>query len=100
MPFSVCASDSRARGFGFDIRSGHNNFVSPSAESRSVIVTYWRKYLHEVLVNSLGSLSLPRKSVVRLTDRPEITIAGCRGRAATAQQCARKLITLILFVLY
>ena len=26
--------------------------------------------MHEVLVNRLGGLSLPRKSVVRLTDRP------------------------------
>ena len=27
--------------------------------------------MHEVLVNHLGSLSLPRKSVVRSTDRPD-----------------------------
>ena len=31
-------------------------------------VSYWRKYVHEVLVNRLGGVSLPRKSVVRLTD--------------------------------
>ena len=30
--------------------------------------------MHEVLVNRLGGLSLPRKSVVRLTDRSDITI--------------------------
>ena len=30
--------------------------------------------MHEVLVNRLGGLSLPRKSVVRLTDRPEMTV--------------------------
>ena len=30
--------------------------------------------MHEVLVNHLGGLSLPRKSVVRLTDRPDMTI--------------------------
>ena len=29
--------------------------------------------MHEVLVNRLGGLSLPRKSVVRLTDRPDMT---------------------------
>ena len=34
----------------------------------------WRKYVHEVLVNCLGGLSLPRKSVVRLTDRPDMTL--------------------------
>ena len=32
------------------------------------------KYVHEVLVNCIGGLSLPRKSVVRLTDRPDMTI--------------------------
>ena len=30
--------------------------------------------MHEVLVNRLGGLSLPRKSVVRLTDRPDMTM--------------------------
>ena len=30
--------------------------------------------MHEVLVNRLGGLSLPRKSVVRLTDRPNMTL--------------------------
>ena len=49
------------------------NFVSPSAFSRRAVVSYWRKYVHEVLVNRLGGLSLPRKSVVRLTDRPRKT---------------------------
>ena len=31
--------------------------------------------MHEVLVNRLGGLSLPRKSVVRLTNRPDMTFA-------------------------
>ena len=30
--------------------------------------------MHEVLVNRLGGLSLPRKSVVSLTDRHEMTL--------------------------
>ena len=30
--------------------------------------------MHEVLVNRLGGLSLPRKSVVRITDRPDMTL--------------------------
>ena len=47
---------------------------SPSAFSRRAVVSYWRKYVHEVLVNRLGGLSMPRKSVVRLTDRPDMTI--------------------------
>ena len=39
--------------------------------------------MHEVLVNCLGGLSLPRKSVVRLTDRPVY-----RGRKTTIQHYA------------
>ena len=44
-----------------------------------------RKYVHEVLVNRLGGLSLPRKSVVRLTDRPDMTLDVYRGRKTTIQ---------------
>ena len=40
----------------------------------------WQKYVHKVLVNHLGGLSLPRKSVVRLTDRPDMTLDVYRGR--------------------
>ena len=43
-------------------------------------------YEHEVLVNRLGGLSLPRKSVVRLTDRPDMTLDVYRGRKTTNQQ--------------
>ena len=50
------------------------------------VVSYWRKYVHEVLVNRLGGLSLPRKSVVRLTDRPDMTLDVYRGRKTTIQQ--------------
>ena len=42
--------------------------------------------MHEVLVNRLGDLSLPRKSVVRLTDRPDMTLDVYRGRKTTKQQ--------------
>ena len=41
--------------------------------------------MHEVLVNRLGGLSLPRKSVVRLTDRPDMTLDVNRGRKKTLQ---------------
>ena len=50
------------------------------------VLSYWRKYVHEVLVNRLGGLSLPRKSVVRLTDRPDMTLDVYRGRKTTMQQ--------------
>ena len=42
--------------------------------------------MHEVLVNSLGGLSLPRKSVVRLTDRPDMTLDVYCGRKTMQQQ--------------
>ena len=41
--------------------------------------------MHEVLVNRLGGLSLSRKSVVKLTDRPDMTLAVYRGRKITQQ---------------
>ena len=42
--------------------------------------------MHEVLVNRLGGLSLPRKSVVRLTDGPDMTLDVYLGRKTTIQQ--------------
>ena len=41
--------------------------------------------MHQVLVNRLGGLSLPRKSVVRLTDRPDMTLDVYYGRKTTNQ---------------
>ena len=42
--------------------------------------------MHEVLVDRLGGLSLPRKSVVRLTDRLDMTLDVYPGRKTTIQQ--------------
>ena len=42
--------------------------------------------MHEVLVNRLGGLSLPRKSVIRLTDCPDMTLNVYGGRKTTTQQ--------------
>ena len=42
--------------------------------------------MHEALFSRLGGLSLPRKSVVRITDRPDMTIAVYRGRKTTTQE--------------
>ena len=47
--------------------------------------------MHEVLVNPLGGLSLPRKSVVRLTDRPDMTLDVYRGRKTTIQPTNRSI---------
>ena len=63
-----------------------HTIASSSAFSRRTVVTYWRKYVHEVLVNRLGGLSLPRKSVVRLTDRPDMTLDVYRGRITSIQE--------------
>ena len=52
--------------------------------------------MHEVLVNRLGGLSLPRKSVVRLTDRPDMTLDVYRGRKTTKQQKQHLLEKLLL----
>ena len=42
--------------------------------------------MHEVLVNRLEGPSLPSKSVVRLTDRPDMTLDVYRGRKTTIKQ--------------
>ena len=57
--------------------------------------------MHEVLVNRLGGLSLLRKSVVRLTERPDMTLYVYRGRKTTAQdqQCLGKCYLFIVRVL-
>ena len=48
--------------------------ILPPADSRRVVVSYKRKYVHEVLVNSLVKLA-QEKSDVMLTDHPNMTIA-------------------------
>ena len=61
-------------------------FLFSSPDSRRAVVSYWQKYVHEVVVNNhFGGLSLPRKSVVRLTDCPDMTAAVYRGRKRTTQ---------------
>ena len=58
--------------------------------------------MHEVLVNRLGGLSLPRKSAVRLTDRPNMSLEVYRGRknnnttTTTTQQHFLQYISFIL----
>ena len=42
--------------------------------------------MREVLVNRLGGLSLPGKSVARLTDLPDMILDVYRGRKTTIQQ--------------
>ena len=63
-----------------------HTFISPSADSRRAVVSYWQKYEHSVLLNHLRGLNLPRKSVDRLTDHPDMTIDVHRGCKTTTQQ--------------
>ena len=46
--------------------------------------------MHKALVKRLGGLSLPRKSVVRFTDRPDMALDVYRGRKTTKQQQQQK----------
>ena len=65
---------------------GLATFLLPLFQEGQLSVTGESKYVHEVLVNRLGGLSLSRKSVVRLTDRPDMTLDVYRGRKTTMQQ--------------
>ena len=73
-------SDCRSRGHEFDPGPVpyFREIISTailllSADSRRVVVSYKRKYVHEVLVNCLVKLA-QEKNVVRQTDRPHMTI--------------------------
>ena len=46
--------------------------------------------MHEVLVNRLDGLSLLRKSVVRVTDRPDMTLGVYLGCKTTIQYNANE----------
>ena len=59
-----------------------HTYVFPSDDSRQAFASYWRKYVQEVLINHLGGLSLPRRSVVSVTD---MIIAVYRGLETTQQ---------------
>ena len=65
-----------------------HTFVSPSIGSRRAVVSYWRKYVHEALVNRSGGLKVGRKTVSlpRLTGRPDMTLDVYHGRKTTTQQ--------------
>ena len=78
------ASDSRARGPRFDARPA-TYFRFSFRSFKMVSCQLLGKYVHEVLINRLGGLSLPRKNVVRLTDRPDMTLDVYRGRKTTTQ---------------
>ena len=60
------------------------------ADSRRVVVSYKRKYVHEVLINGLVKLA-KEKSVVMWTDRPDMFIAvGWDVKSQTKQENIRQ----------
>ena len=79
-----CASGRYADGRRFEPRVRQHSFVETCHEIISIaisihtvnssreVVRYWRKDVHLVLAKCLGSIS--RKSIVRLTDRLDMTI--------------------------
>ena len=67
----ICLSiHPRVRQYSF-IEIG-NEIISTVIHSSRAVVSYWRKDVHLVLVNRLGSL--PKNNVVRLADRLDMTI--------------------------
>ena len=73
-----CVFDWRSGGLGFDPPVRHIfplKEFPPTADSSRAAAGGWRKDGHLVLVIGLESLSLPRKCVVRVTGRPDMTIA-------------------------
>ena len=46
--------------------------------------------MHEVLDNRLGGLNLPRKSVVSLTDRPDMTLDVYNNNNITVEESTSK----------
>ena len=79
------APDAKVRCPGFD--TGHIlSFLLLVIQEGSCQLLAKVHVCDEVLANRLRGLSLPRKSVVRLTDRPGITLDVFRGRKTTQQQ--------------
>ena len=71
---------------GFDTGSGNIlSFPLPLFQEGQLSVT-GESMCTKVLVNRLGGLSLPTKSVVRFTDHPEMTLDVYRGRKTIMQQ--------------
>ena len=59
------APDSQSRRLGLDTRPGHILSFLLALIQEGQLSVIGEKYVHEVLVNSLGGLSMPRKSVVK-----------------------------------
>ena len=73
-----------------------NIFWKGKSEKISIVIKNVTGYVHEVLVNRLGGLSQPRKSVVRLTDRPDMTLDVYHGGKTTIQPTSIKQSVLVI----
>ena len=77
----VAGMTHRARGPGFDTESSHILvFPFPLIQKGQLLVT------GESMLTRYWLTSLPRKSVVRLTDHPDMTVDVYRGLKTTTQQ--------------
>ena len=75
-------------------RSGHILlFLFPLIQEGQLSVT-GKSMCTEVLVNRLGGLSLSRKSVVRLTDRPDMTLD--KATTTTTKNCLDEMVQMRL----
>ena len=82
---------------------GHPTRKSGVLGSIPGLATYFRfsfRFFKKVLVNRLGGLSLSRKNVVRLTDRPDMTLDVYRGRKTTIQYNNKRIEKLVLSPVY
>ena len=77
-----CPAPSFCWDWSWNLFYGH---YLPFTDSRREVVSYLRKNVYWVLFSRLG-ISLPWKSVVRLTDHSDMTIAVYHGRWTTTQQ--------------
>ena len=60
-----------------------HTFVSPSADSRRAVVSYWQKYMYMYLHQPRITGYRLRKRVVMLTDCPDLTIDAYHGHKTT-----------------
>ena len=81
MSYDPCLVPYFRRDWPWNNLYGHSSLI---ADSRRAVVSYKRKYMHEILVNHLVKLA-HEKNVVRLPDSLDMTIADCDVKPQTKQ---------------
>ena len=64
-------------------QDSENVFRAVKNQYNQLTISQSSSLVHKVLVYHIGGLSPPRKSVVRLTDHPDMTTDVYRGRKTT-----------------